>query len=94
MDLRDNATALSQAGDRAQTTLDTLRRRRLTDSGLGSGSGVLSPTTGVDDLLALPSSEVADRVTEPQRRARGKFGRAGAFRRDRVCRTAGRTTMH
>jgi hypothetical protein len=28
MDLRDNATALSQAGDRAQTMLDTLRRRR------------------------------------------------------------------
>ncbi len=53
MDLRDNAITLNQAGDRAQTALDRLLKRRPDQALPTAGLAALPASIEADDLLAF-----------------------------------------
>jgi hypothetical protein len=94
MDLRDNATALSQAGDRAQAVLDALRRRRLAERAVDSGLDCLPVSTGADELLALVRSLPAAPVVGSQRRVGKNAGQQQDFQRRSSAPGSGRTVLH
>jgi hypothetical protein len=94
MDLRDNATALSQAGDRAQTALDALRRRRLAESAAGPRLNALPSSVGPDDLLAFVRSEPVVRGIGTQSRTGGTGDPRPGSQPRRGAAGGGRTTMH
>jgi hypothetical protein len=94
MDLRDNATALSQAGDRAQTALDGLRRRRLAEPAAGPRLSRLPSGLGADDLLAFARSEPIVGGVAAQSRTPNTDKSQPGLQPHRGAAGGGRTTMH
>jgi hypothetical protein len=88
MDLRDNAIALSQAGDRAQTALDRLLKQPPDDAASLAEPATLPVSIDVDDLLAFA------RKRAPASRAGVKAQRQRDFRTLHVTPSGSRTTLH
>jgi hypothetical protein len=88
MDLRDNAIALSQAGDRTQTALDRLLKQPPDDATLLAGSATLPVSVDVDDLLAFARKQA------PVSRAGIKAQRQRDLRMLHVTPSGSRPTLH
>jgi hypothetical protein len=88
MDLRDNAIALSQAGERSQTVLDGLLKRRAHGAASMAEPAALPASIEVDDLLAFARNQA------PVGHAGVKAKQQRVFRTLRVTPSGSRTTLH
>jgi hypothetical protein len=88
MDLRDNAIALSQAGDRTQAALDRLLKRRPDETRSTAEPTDLPASIEVDDLLTFARKQA------PVGRADVKAKQQRDFRTLDVRPSGSRTTLH